>query len=338
MNTKDPINGLINYVNEIKPYHSKIIEVLTGYVYTEAVDVSISERMTASFGLVVPRYILDATLKDAYFGTYGVGPYDSFKVLPVISMNESLIDGAFDAEYPTYNTDNNSVAIPADQTLVFRVGRTVILDVYKVDITDGSRTDEQSPPLTYTISDSVVAPDGQIDGVINNPMTVLTFEEALPDLESVLGTLDANERYNVTVGILPLPIDSVIAGYDNAGIGGFVNAIVMDGDVQSNYPFGVKLSLMLSNGDVIDLSAIHTFYDESSDKTAIRVLESLDPSNDYTDAEVIEKFYGLDEVYIKASSSQNPTNLAEGLVETAVSERLTISWTEGSDSGEIKVK
>ena len=31
----DPIDGLVRFVEEIKPFHSKVIEVLTEYVYTK---------------------------------------------------------------------------------------------------------------------------------------------------------------------------------------------------------------------------------------------------------------------------------------------------------------
>lgn len=39
----DPIQGLVDYVTDIKPYHTKIFEVLFEYVYTDNVDVSMTE-------------------------------------------------------------------------------------------------------------------------------------------------------------------------------------------------------------------------------------------------------------------------------------------------------
>src|SRR5271154_6372314 len=39
--TIDPIQGLIDYVNDIKPYHTKIFETLVEYVYTDYVNVNI---------------------------------------------------------------------------------------------------------------------------------------------------------------------------------------------------------------------------------------------------------------------------------------------------------
>lgn len=40
----DPTQGLIDYVNTVKPYHSKILDVLVEYVYREQISASIDER------------------------------------------------------------------------------------------------------------------------------------------------------------------------------------------------------------------------------------------------------------------------------------------------------
>lgn len=40
----DPVKGLVDYVNDIKPYHTKVIESLVEYIGTDAVDVRITEE------------------------------------------------------------------------------------------------------------------------------------------------------------------------------------------------------------------------------------------------------------------------------------------------------
>lgn len=40
----DPTQGLVEYVTAVKPYHTKILEVLVEYVYTERVDITVGER------------------------------------------------------------------------------------------------------------------------------------------------------------------------------------------------------------------------------------------------------------------------------------------------------
>ena len=47
----DPVQGLVDYIADIKPYHSKIIEILTEYIYDEPVDVIITEDFHLEVGL-----------------------------------------------------------------------------------------------------------------------------------------------------------------------------------------------------------------------------------------------------------------------------------------------
>jgi hypothetical protein len=48
LKTIDPIQGLVDYVSDIKPYHSKIFEVLVEYVYTDMVNVTVVDKMNMS--------------------------------------------------------------------------------------------------------------------------------------------------------------------------------------------------------------------------------------------------------------------------------------------------
>ena len=41
----DPTEGFISYVNEVKPYHTKILEVLVEYVHEEAISSTITEEI-----------------------------------------------------------------------------------------------------------------------------------------------------------------------------------------------------------------------------------------------------------------------------------------------------
>lgn len=42
----DPTQGLVDYVNTVKPYHTKVLDILVEYVYTEKVDVRVNETWT----------------------------------------------------------------------------------------------------------------------------------------------------------------------------------------------------------------------------------------------------------------------------------------------------
>ena len=61
----DPIQGLVDYVLEIKPYHTKIVEILIEYIQQEDIDVTIAE----TFDLCV---------------AFGIPSLDSKFVLPII--------------------------------------------------------------------------------------------------------------------------------------------------------------------------------------------------------------------------------------------------------------
>jgi hypothetical protein len=47
----DPTEGLLQYVQAVKPYHSKVLDVFVEYVYTEPLYVTMQERMMMTVGL-----------------------------------------------------------------------------------------------------------------------------------------------------------------------------------------------------------------------------------------------------------------------------------------------
>ncbi len=52
----DPVQGLIDYVLEIKPYHTKIMEVLVDYIHTDCINTKITEALDFCIGISVPGY------------------------------------------------------------------------------------------------------------------------------------------------------------------------------------------------------------------------------------------------------------------------------------------
>jgi len=46
----DPVEGLVNYTNFVKPYHTKVLEVLVEYIHTDCIDVTFSEDFHLSLG------------------------------------------------------------------------------------------------------------------------------------------------------------------------------------------------------------------------------------------------------------------------------------------------
>lgn len=56
---KDPVEALVQYVLDIKPYHTKIIDVLVEYIYTDPLNVTITDEIEFNFGLDLNRYTYD---------------------------------------------------------------------------------------------------------------------------------------------------------------------------------------------------------------------------------------------------------------------------------------
>ena len=55
-NTIDPVEGFIEFVNDVKPFHTKIIDVIIEYVYEDTMNVKIVEQLDWELGLDFSRY------------------------------------------------------------------------------------------------------------------------------------------------------------------------------------------------------------------------------------------------------------------------------------------
>jgi len=77
----DPVQGLIDYILDIKPYHSKVLEVLMEYIYTDAINVSISETLEID-GILSsgPHFVFCAEGWDTYPWGVLVGDLDPFNI------------------------------------------------------------------------------------------------------------------------------------------------------------------------------------------------------------------------------------------------------------------
>lgn len=88
---KDPIQGLIDFVNEVKPYHTKIIEVLVDYIYEETMKVGFEEQHLTQ---VVQQY--DFHLSHLCSEGYDLQPWDEIykkKLNPTIDIRTEFPEG-----------------------------------------------------------------------------------------------------------------------------------------------------------------------------------------------------------------------------------------------------
>jgi hypothetical protein len=67
---RDPIEGLVQYVNDIKPYHTKLIDVVVTYTYEERINVTILDNLFTTV-----TFNMDYSREPCFFG-YDTDSYD----------------------------------------------------------------------------------------------------------------------------------------------------------------------------------------------------------------------------------------------------------------------
>lgn len=118
--TLDPIQGLIDYVADIKPYHSKVFETSVEYVYTEYVNVNILDVND-----------LNISLLDVDNINTSVNENSSLAVPTNISeMFDFFITAPDPITISLLSTDitNNIVYFTGNITSSFQIGQLVVID------------------------------------------------------------------------------------------------------------------------------------------------------------------------------------------------------------------
>ncbi len=112
-NLVDPVQGLVDYTLEIKPYHSKIVEVLVDYLHTDLVGINIIDKLNFKF-----IFDMDYSLNYCPDAGYGVLPYgDYYRVGDQIHLNVLYVN-------PTTNT----FRVAGDLTHFFNVGNSPTIE------------------------------------------------------------------------------------------------------------------------------------------------------------------------------------------------------------------
>jgi len=101
----DPVQGLIDYVNDIKPYHTKIIESLVEYVSTEFVNVTILEDFQLHIEF---DFSYDINIAGCA-GGYGALPFDDPENFPILSPDPSKM--ITDVQTPPVFTSNSFIVL-----------------------------------------------------------------------------------------------------------------------------------------------------------------------------------------------------------------------------------
>jgi len=163
--TIDPVQGLIDYVLDIKPYHTKIVEVLIDHVGSDTVNVIIEDRQQLDVDILFLDDFYEVPLCDDGYGTRSFGSSRNF---PITSPNP----GISIENYPAINTTTNAVIIPGDASDDLLIGASMYIVTQFEDaiqgviigssgsgafILSGDRTVEfsgGSPTKTFTVTDS----------------------------------------------------------------------------------------------------------------------------------------------------------------------------------------
>jgi len=185
----DPVQGLVDFVLDIKPYHTKIVEVLIEYVYNEFVDVTIIDEMHTKIDLFYPKLPADRLTPLSCDGGYSTRPYGDPGRHPIISPNPTI---SFES-FPAINTITNSFTIPSDKSGDFKLGARIFItsqiedysDVHNITGIKGGAADITNPPTFMVMGDQttqfVVGYIFDVNGTIDNDRSYSVLEQSTYD-------------------------------------------------------------------------------------------------------------------------------------------------------------
>jgi hypothetical protein len=113
----DPVEGLIDYIDNIKPFHTKVIETLVEYTYEETIGITVADRVNIATELLHPYGNEGTQTCSGGFSCVLYGsPYD----LPIVSpiQNISVED------FPGVDPITERIIVPGDKTKEFMGGKT----------------------------------------------------------------------------------------------------------------------------------------------------------------------------------------------------------------------
>ena len=206
----DPVQGLVDYVLDIKPYHTKIIEVLVEYVYEEKVNVTILDLLNMEVHSYFPFEEFGNFECDDGFSA---SPYGS-GLTPVISPNQGI---SF-VNYPAINPTTNTFIVSDNRAGDFLPGTLVNLSTLIEDYTN-----------VHDINGVTSGPAGSGSFVVNGDQTT----QFIPSYQFNVYNSQGNDKtYTVTTS-------TFAAGKTTINVAQAVVSSIVSG----------KLGLLISNGN-----------------------------------------------------------------------------------------
>jgi hypothetical protein len=113
--TFDPIQGLVDFTLDVKPYHTKIIEVLVEFVHIDEISVNINEKLDWVINLLFPgdscHYWFDSITNTLYKRVYyTTEDFDIVGVKRVTSTSPRLLVGLNSGTNTLLQVDGNVVS------------------------------------------------------------------------------------------------------------------------------------------------------------------------------------------------------------------------------------
>jgi hypothetical protein len=177
----DPVAGLVDFVLDIKPFHTKIVEVLIEYVYNEFIDVIIVDDIKTTIDLTYPN---TDTISLACDGGYSTRPYGDYGKYPIISPNPAISSEL----YPAINVISNSFTIPGNRSGDLKPGTKVFLISTIEDYSN-----------THRIEDVKAGPANIVDPPSFTVLGDQTLQFILGYVFDVVGSPNNDRTYSVVL-------------------------------------------------------------------------------------------------------------------------------------------
>lgn len=210
----DPSDNIVEYIKEVKPYHTKLGEVNVEYFYKDRIKVTVTDDHHLQIDIVRPAHAPNLGCEQSGYGTR---EYGDLPRIPVISPNQQISN----ADYPAVNLTNNTLTLPGNFTNLF-CGQTPVSlisyvedhdyvtgviniekivqvtgcyrSIYDISVYDACRYDDgggvQGYPIVATLANAFVVADNAFYG--ETDFTDVTIRV----IGSQSGTND--KRYSVT--------------------------------------------------------------------------------------------------------------------------------------------
>lgn len=143
---RDPLEGFIEYVKNVKPYHTKILEIIVEYQYSDIVNITISEKLSMDIHLNFSENTLITIPENYYFNVDKLELQDFVKVY--------VADNTYNIGWGVIEWDINGWSMPSETFM--HITQNIIENV-NVPITDNHSivTEFNNMDVPVIIQDSI---------------------------------------------------------------------------------------------------------------------------------------------------------------------------------------